>query len=146
MIPPFEPNGKLPPGIHWATWTEIAERFGWNPHRRELLAGLRRAVDMLGAAGCTTLYLDGSFVTSRAHPNDYDACWAAHGVDVALLDRSLLEYVGNRTDQAVLFHRDLFPSHGLADPFGMRFLDFFQRDKFTRRPKGIVSIRIGVDS
>jgi hypothetical protein len=28
MLPPFDDNGRLPPGIHPATLSEIEERFG----------------------------------------------------------------------------------------------------------------------
>ena len=33
MIPPFNKNGYLPPGIHKASLDEIAERFGWHVER-----------------------------------------------------------------------------------------------------------------
>lgn len=29
MIPPWK-DGLLPPGIHWAAWEEIVERYGTN--------------------------------------------------------------------------------------------------------------------
>lgn len=62
-IPPFTDSGNLPEGIHDATWDEIVERFGTNERRRELLEGLRQALDSLQAAGCRRAYIDGSFVT-----------------------------------------------------------------------------------
>ena len=40
-----------------------------------LATGLRATVENLSDAGCRTVYLDGSFVTSRTMPNDFDACW-----------------------------------------------------------------------
>lgn len=44
MIPPFQPNGYLPPGIHEATWQQAAERLATNSHRRTLLQGLLLAL------------------------------------------------------------------------------------------------------
>lgn len=33
MIPDFDENGNLPPGVHWAEWNEFQDRFGYNWHR-----------------------------------------------------------------------------------------------------------------
>lgn len=84
MIPPFEPlTGLLPSGIHDATWEEFVARFGWTPHRLALLAGLKAALDALRTAGCRRAYIDGSFVTAKAMPADFDGCWETEGVDPA---------------------------------------------------------------
>ena len=37
--------------------------------------GLRAALVNLKGAGCQTAYINGSFVTRKELPNDYDACW-----------------------------------------------------------------------
>jgi hypothetical protein len=38
VLPPFDPDtGRLPVGVHEATWDEVVDRFGWNPRRRQLL-------------------------------------------------------------------------------------------------------------
>jgi hypothetical protein len=36
MIPPFNENGYLPPGIHLASLDEIAERFGRQSEMRRV--------------------------------------------------------------------------------------------------------------
>jgi hypothetical protein len=86
MIPPVEPNGNLPPGIHWATWEEIYNRFGTNDHRRKLLTGLKKALRALKKASVSTAYLNGSFVTAKDEPNDYDVTWEMSDFDVTKLD------------------------------------------------------------
>jgi hypothetical protein len=45
-------TGNLPPGVHQASWSELAAAFGGTPWRRELLAGLRAALEALRDAGC----------------------------------------------------------------------------------------------
>ncbi len=91
MIPPFEAStGLLPSGVHEATWEEFVARFGWTPHRLALLAGLKAALDALEAAGCPRVYVDGSFVTAKPDPGDFDGCWEPAGVDVDVLDGNLL--------------------------------------------------------
>jgi hypothetical protein len=32
VVPAFDDFGRLPLGEHTATWEEIVEPFGWNPH------------------------------------------------------------------------------------------------------------------
>lgn len=82
MIPPFNLNGKLPPGIHFCSWEEFVARFGSTQHRLNLIAGLKIAMEQLRIAGCSTVYVDGSFVTNKLIPGDFDACWSASNVDM----------------------------------------------------------------
>lgn len=140
MIPPFDRRGNLPPGIHEANWDELETRFNDSPRRVELLAGFREALAALRDAGCRTAYIDGSFVTAKEDPGDFDACWEAVGVDASLLDPVLLDLAPPRTAQRERFGGELFPASFVADP-GSRalFLDFFQRDR-DGEPKGIVQI------
>lgn len=49
-------------------------RCGYTPHRLILLAGPKAALDLLRAAGCRRVYVDGSFVSSEEAPGDFDAC------------------------------------------------------------------------
>lgn len=83
MLPAFDPEtGRLPEGEHEATWEELVERFGWNRRRRQLLDGLADALESLSDAGCRRVWLNGSFVTSKDEPGDFDACWDTTGVDL----------------------------------------------------------------
>jgi len=81
VLPPFDETGKLPQGIHQATW--------------ELL-----------------------------HPE-------------------LLDFSDGRAAQKARYRGELFPAETLAEPAGTVFLDYFQRDRDTGLPKGIVAIDIG---
>ena len=110
MIPDYEISGNLPPGVHWATWDEIVARFGTTPWRRDLLNGLRSALDGLRRAGCRTIYLDGSFVTDKQVPGDFDACWDEHGVDVTRIDPVLLNFDNGRAAQKAKFRGEFFPA------------------------------------
>ena len=139
-IPPFEDGGNLPEGIHEATWEEIVARYGRNHQRRELLEGLRQALDNLRAAGCRRAYIDGSFVSAKERPGDFDACWEAAGVDPDLLDPVLLTFDDARAAQKARLGGELFPVESAADPSGARFLDYFQRDKLTGERKGIIAL------
>jgi len=54
------------------------------PQRRQLLDGLAHTIEVLAAAGCRRLWLNGSFVTAKDEPADFDACWDPEGVDLLL--------------------------------------------------------------
>lgn len=142
MLPAFNAEGNLPPGVHWADWPEIVRRFGKNPHRVKLLEGFRIAIQELKAAGCKTVYLDGSFVTEKAQPNDFDACWDLIDVDPDKLDPVFLDFDNRRATQKARFFGELFPAQFSEGISGKTFLDFFQIDKQTGNLKGIVGLNL----
>ena len=143
MIPPFEPDGNLPAGIHRAGWAETNKRFGTDSHRKRLLGGLHAVLKVLSAAGCTTAYLDGSFVTTKTVPSDYDGAWEMRGVNLQLLrnlEPLLFEFSNGRAGQKAKYFGEMFPAEYGESGSGMTFLDFFQQDKDTGQLKGIVAI------
>lgn len=140
VIPEFDDLGRLPPGVHFASWSEIVARFGGSAWRRTLLAGLEGALVSLKIAGCSVVYVDGSFVTAKQMPGDFDACWDELGVDPDVLDPVLLDFTNKRAAQKSKFRGEMFPASSFADPHGNSFLKFFQTDKATGDPKGIIAI------
>lgn len=80
MIPKFLSNENLPPGIYETTWDQFCERFGYTEHRRSLIEGLASALRDLSASGCRMVFINGSFVTAKKIPGDYDLCWSIDGV------------------------------------------------------------------
>jgi hypothetical protein len=115
LIPAHEPStGNLPPGEHPAKWFDVVERFGTTPWRRELLEGLACALHDLRAAGCKRVYIDGSFITTKAHPGDFDACWDADGVDFDVIDEVLLTFDAGRRAQKARYRGELFPADATA--------------------------------
>ena len=143
MMPQFDADGLLPPGVHWINWDELIDRLSKNPWRQHLTTGLRAALDNLKGAGCQIVYINGSFVTSKEVPNDYDACWKEAGVDPTALDPVLLTFDTGRATQKAKYMGELFPASIIADTDGLSFLEFFQTDKGTGRPKGIIAIDLG---
>jgi hypothetical protein len=141
-IPPFDSTGNLPPRVHWTTWHELVDRFGETRHRQQLLAGLQAALEALRTAGCRTVYIDGSFVTTKRIPNDFDGCWDLDGVDPALLDPILLTFDHGRAAQKAKYLGELFPAQFSEGGSGSTFLEFFQIDKESGNPKGIIAVEL----
>lgn len=73
MIPPYDDDGYLPPGIHPATLEEIAARFGTGSEIREVqMESVRWLVELGRRAGASRIVVNGSFVTDKLEPNDVD--------------------------------------------------------------------------
>ena len=138
------PWDVLPPGVHPATLTEVATTFATNPKRRLLYDGLLLAAMALRMAGCDRLYLDGSYVTAKTIPGDYDGCWDPVGVDHTKLDPVLLDFSNKRQAMKNKFGGEFFPSNAPNTP-PQTFLDFFQIEKFTGQTKGILLIVLTAD-
>jgi hypothetical protein len=139
------PSGLLVPGIHLATWTDLVSTFGQTEHRRWLLEGLKAGISILSAAGCNFIYVDGSFVTAAIWPNDYDACWALNGVDLDELRRVepvFFDFTNGRAAQKARYRGEFFPAEVPEGISGRTFLDFFQTDRGSGGPKGIVGLSL----
>ena len=94
----------------------------------------------LKRAGCGTVYVDGSFVTAKPQPMDFDACWAIDGVDPNRLDPVFLDFSNSRAKQKARFGGEFFPADLPEGMTGKTLLEFFQTDKETGAPKGIVAL------
>jgi hypothetical protein len=140
MIPPFNKDGNLPVGVHEATLEEVTDKFGGTAHRQSLIKGLTAALKALKAAGCKKVYVDGSFITEKSVPGDFDGCWNVTDVDPTLLDPVLLDFAYSRAAQKAKYLGEFFPAQLVEGGSGDTFLDFFQTDRNTGDPKGIVAI------
>ena len=140
MIPPFRADGALPEGLHAATWDEVRNRFGGSERRENLLDGIHRALIALAEAVCQRFYLDGSFVTSKREPADWDGCYddTACAEDVLTL-AFYMDVSEFPRFQKRRYGGELYPALWEALGQGMTFLDLFQM-RHERRPTGIVMI------
>lgn len=141
VIPEFDKNGNLPPGVHTCEWEEFVERFGTTDDRLRLIQGLRLAMEQLKLAGCRVIYINGSFVTSKLKPGDFDACYDNETVDNDYLKihaPKLLNHY-NRAAQKAKYKGEIFPSSQPVGNYGDNSFNFFQRDR-NRNKKGIIAI------
>ena len=127
----------LPPGIHKTNLEEVEECFAYSPHRRRLFEGFCLGFQNLVAAGCSAIYLNGSYTTGKIHPGDFDACWEVKGVDPRKIDKTLLNFSNKRAAQKSKYGGEYFIADSDAVN-GVSYLDYFQRDRETGRKKGIL--------
>jgi len=141
----LDENGLLPPGVHEAAWEDFVSLFGTTPHRLRLISGLRRALEALRVAGCRTAFVDGSFVTSKEVPADFDCCWDVLGVDALMLhtiDSAFFDFSNMRAAQKATYGGEFFPAQGRESITGKTWLEFFQTDKESGTLKGIIAIDV----
>lgn len=145
MIPGFIDIGGpwevLPPGVYDATIEEIEIHFTATIQRKYLFSGLKKAIISLCSAGCKTIFLDGSFITAKPMPGDYDVCWDTKGVDPDKLDGVFFDFNHKRKEQKIRYYGEFFPTHFLANGLNY-FYEFFQIDKYTGKAKGIIKINL----
>lgn len=145
MIPSFVivPNAlwpMLPPGIHDATMQEVYDRYVLNEKRKQLFEGFERAIKNIFAAGSPQVYLDGSYVTAKPEPGDYDALWDRRFVNPYLLDPLFIELRFGTNRQKAKYLGEFFPSAAVETKSGKPFLEFFMTDQITGAKKGIIRI------
>ena len=99
----------------------------------------------LWTAGCSRIYLDGSYVTAKPIPGDYDVCWDPAGVDGGQLAPVFRDFSNGRAMQKARYGGEFFPSSAVADTVGSTFLEFFQLERFTGKRKGILEVALTTD-
>ncbi len=142
MIPDFDENGNLPPGVHFCDWSEFKEKFGYTPARARMIRGMEAAMADLKDAGCRNFFINGSFVTNEPNPNDFDACWEPDAVDMDYLRQNyptLLNFTNKRGAQKAKYKGELFRTDQIVNDEGTTSLDFFLLDRQNNR-KGIIAI------
>ena len=142
MIPDFDANGNLPPGIHVASLQEVEERFAIfdrSDRRLRLFQHLKRVLtDIRQIAFVTRIFIAGSFVTSAPEPNDFD-CLIVLDPETVNIELRPFEYqVLNRRTALKTFEGDVIAVlEGSA--FHDEYLKLFQHDR-KNNPKGLVEI------
>lgn len=145
MIPPFTDEGMLPPGVHETDLEELKEKMSWSRKRRDLLAGLEEALELMASCGVARAYLDGSFVTDKDRPNDIDGCYdLTEDVTAENLGRLAPIFppsLSNRAEAKSRFGIDFFPAAATELGSGQPFLRFFQADR-EGRERGVLSVEL----
>ena len=139
VIPEFDLNGNLPEGVHDASIEEVRTRFAYNPTRQRLFEAFLEVMDILHECKSPEVHLDGSFITTKEEPSDYDMCWESTGVEPTDRLRALLEL---REQRKEWYLGDIF----LRMPQPPYFYDDVEHWQSDSRQeddvKGIIRIRL----
>lgn len=180
VLPNFNRDGVLPPGEYVMTLDELEESVlvlgpgapkehpVWDASwRHQLVVNLRVVIGHLWAVGIDDVYVDGSFVEDKDHPNDIDGYFVCdpHRFASGELEQDLNRvdplqswtwnhaarraYRGSPKLQLPMWHAyrvELYPHYtgmiaGVDEHGnGLEFPAFFRRCRGTGRPKGIVRV------
>ena len=102
---------------------------------------MRQVLLALGDAGCPRVWIDGSFVTAKPHPADYDICWELEGVEYERVPKTLFIMEEGRAAQKAWSGGEWI---GIREnsPSGRVWLGNFQIDFRTGRAKGFVVLEL----
>lgn len=179
-VPNFTPGGALPPGDYPMTLDELEESIlvlgpgqprehpVWDAAwRHQLVKNLRVLVGQLQRVGISEVFIDGSFVEDKDHPNDIDGCFVCDPIrfasgqlehDLNLIDpakcwtwdhKTRKAYRGYPKRQLPMWHAyrvELYPHYtGLiagTDEHGqpLEFPAYFRKCRRSSMPKGIIKI------
>lgn len=129
----------LPTGLHYVTFREFRDGFATNPHRQWLFDGFRSACQELRAAGCSKIFVGGSYVTSKEFPSDYDACWDPIGVSGTL--DPLIYDENYRLERRDKYRGDLLIGGCESGPGG-QYYRFLSKDKNSGEERGMIGIKL----
>jgi hypothetical protein len=175
---PFVQKGLLDPGDYSMNFTDLRNsvlvkgpsnrKDPWDSAwRLKLVNNLEILVNELWEVNVTDIYIDGSFVTNKPHPNDIDGYF---NCDLMHLSSGDLQRDLNKLDpykiwtwsvrqpapgftklQLPMWHAyrvELYPEFGqmfapgVVDEFGhpLTFPAAFRKTRYTNEPKGIIKI------
>ena len=181
FVPSFTAEGLLPPGDYEVTFDELRDsvlvagppngsplREGWDaPWREHLTRQAETLCGQLWSVGITDVFLDGSFVETKGHPNDIDGYFTCDARRIASgdLKRDLNQidpesawtwdasarraYRGYAKRQLPMWHAyrvELYPHYeqfsGITDEHGhpLTFPAAFRKRRRDAAPKGIVKV------
>lgn len=139
MIPDFyiyDNVGYLPEGLHNAKWLEFKEKFGFSFKRQKILSGILSFGRLIKLAGGKKIYIDGSFVTNKKIPKDWDGCYCMCGLNMSIANKLMQNT--NREKIKREYLGDVFAEDCIEASCGLPFIDFFQRIRGTDKKKGII--------
>ena len=135
-------DDALSPGLHWAGIREVRDALVTSYHRSWLFDGFIDACIELRRAGCSRVFLGGSFTTSKQYPGDYDACWDPAGVSAAGLD-PLLYNPELKLEQKGRYRGEWFIGREGNTPESEMYR-FISRDTETGSERGMIGIKLRI--
>ncbi|ETW96415.1 MAG: hypothetical protein ETSY2_46435 [Candidatus Entotheonella gemina] len=144
MIPPFDSDGHLPPGLHLSDWIEFHERFCIFTHsdcRLQLCHQIERMIEEARASNIVErLIFGGSFVTSKSEPNDFDCVIVlSPGIDYERL-QPFQRWVADTREASRRYRGDVFVARANQETLSI-YLDFFARNRDGKQV-GLIEVTI----
>ena len=135
----FNSTGHLHKDVE-LTLEEFIQLFGTNPSRKEKIKNALRFFKIFSSCGCSTVYIGGSFVSTKQNPSDIDLCFDFTTLDDNKLKKEFPEFFGhNRINKLGEIRRTLKCHLFTFDNEDTTMLEYLQEDR-DKNPKGLVKI------
>lgn len=137
-IPHFNRYGNLPPGIHKATIKEAKQRLATNQRRKEIFDDFLKMIKSIPTKErkvIKSLILDGSYVTDKEDPGDWDCILIVKKDSIDFLESPTAEKLKRAKE---FYNGDMILAMEDSAPARI-WTDFFSMDK-EGRPKGLIEI------
>lgn len=134
----FNSNGNLHKTVE-LTLGEFEQHFGTNEWRKARIKNALVFFEIFSACGCSTVYIGGSFISTKINPDDIDLCFDLQDVDPDKLEEVFPDFFDfNKIGE---IQRN-FKCHILHINTGnLQFLRMLEKDK-DGYPKGLVKINL----
>jgi hypothetical protein len=144
MIPPFDPEGDIPPGRYQTTWSEFQERFCVFMSSDRRLQLCRRIDQMIEEARAAQIVeriiFGGSFVSARPAPNDFDCIVVLHtGTRYEML-QPFQRWVADTREASRRYRGDIFVAIADQPTLGV-YLEFFAVNRHGKQV-GLVEVTL----
>ncbi|HEY4063237.1 MAG TPA: hypothetical protein VGM30_15130 [Puia sp.] len=132
----FNTRGDLHETIS-LTYEEFVHHFGTNDERTQQITNALPFLRTFHSCGCTTVYVGGSFVSTKKIPGDIDLCFDLSGIDEEKIKKSLPEFFD--WSQLGRICRDLKCHILYFNEKTTELLDMLKTDRYDNR-KGMVKL------
>jgi hypothetical protein len=139
----FNSNGHLHKTVE-LTLEEFIQLFGTNPSRKEKIKNALRFFRIFSSCGCSSVYIAGSFISTKKNPGDIDLCFDTTDIDNKKLKKEFPEFFGpNRFNKLGEICRDLKCHIFTFTKEDHEMLDYLKFDR-DDNPKGLIKISINM--
>jgi hypothetical protein len=134
----FNSNGHLHKTVE-LTLAEFEQHFVTNAWRKERFKNALIFFEIFNACGCSTVYIGGSFISTKINPDDIDLCFDLQGIDPDKMEEVFPDFFDfNKIGE---IQRN-FKCHILHfDDTNPQYLRMLKKDK-NGDPKGLVKINL----
>jgi hypothetical protein len=134
----FNSNGHLHKTVE-LTFTDFEQEFGTNEWRKERIRNALIFFEIFLACGCRTVYIGGSFVSKKIHPDDIDLCFDLQHVNYDKLAEVFPDFFDFNKIGKIC--RELKCHILTFDNDNLQFLDMLKKDR-DGSPKGLVKVNL----
>jgi hypothetical protein len=134
----FNSNGHLHKTVE-LTLEEFEKHFGTNDWRKDRIKNALIFFEAFSACGCSTVYIGGSFISTKINPDDIDLCFDLQYVDYDKLGEVFLDFFDvNKISE---IRRNLKCHILYFDNTNLQYLHMLEKD-LNGDPKGLVKINL----